>query len=452
MNIVTPSGETVIVYPLIEHEVISNLAHNLVIHEGAIRLDTANHTLDDAHLVLDGVLTAGQDYFKILKSNEKLLNADHTGKLFCHKGVAAPEITALTTDVATLQASELVQTTNITSNTQGIAQTTPQIVALQTSVGTNQSNITTIQTNVGNNQSNITTIQTSVSSLQTSDVSQNTTISAIETALANSTHQNTHDTIVKRDNNSTTSFHDITTNILSANQAIALYGDATLQYVPQDENGQNMPDFKFRFGHNSDEIGDLSASQVGAGLEMKDPDDNEILIQVNPKTPHIEIKTKKDAGVPWILARDHFNTPIWELDAAGISQHCDALPSFGFTPGLKYVSELGLVPGFQAHRYELSAAWTPDISESIIELSMDVSPGVYHHIENLEVTLDDLAVVAGLADIPSRLYLKRWGVYRNSRQRLYIVIAVDFAPNAIEIEIGSKIRITFNNKRVLNLQ
>lgn len=65
MKIALANGGTVVDYPLIEQTVVNHLAERIVVDGGAIRIDSANHTLDESHLVLDGVLTAGQHYFKI---------------------------------------------------------------------------------------------------------------------------------------------------------------------------------------------------------------------------------------------------------------------------------------------------------------------------------------------------------------------------------------------------
>ena len=59
MNIAYADGSTIVDYPLIEREVVSSLAERLVIDSGAVKLDSAHENLDQAHLVLDGVLAQG---------------------------------------------------------------------------------------------------------------------------------------------------------------------------------------------------------------------------------------------------------------------------------------------------------------------------------------------------------------------------------------------------------
>ena len=80
-----PDGSTIIDYPLIEENVVTHLAQRIVVDSGAIKIDSAPHNLDSAHLVLDGVLTEGQDYFKIVKSGQTLVNCDYQGYINSHK-------------------------------------------------------------------------------------------------------------------------------------------------------------------------------------------------------------------------------------------------------------------------------------------------------------------------------------------------------------------------------
>ena len=99
MNIAYPDGSIIVDYPLIESEVVHSLAERIVVDSGAIRIDSAHHNLDQSHLVLDGVLTSGQSYFKITKSGTTLVNCDHTGELFCNAGVTSPNIADLETEI-----------------------------------------------------------------------------------------------------------------------------------------------------------------------------------------------------------------------------------------------------------------------------------------------------------------------------------------------------------------
>ena len=102
MNIAAADGSVTVAYPLIESQVLTHLAERIVVDDGAIRLDSANHTLDESHLVLDGVLSAGQDYFKIMRSGVKKLNCDHNGQLHCHGDITAPVISGMLVEIGDL--------------------------------------------------------------------------------------------------------------------------------------------------------------------------------------------------------------------------------------------------------------------------------------------------------------------------------------------------------------
>ena len=80
-----PDGTTIEDFPLIEENVITHLAQRIVVDQGEIRIDSAPHNIDRSHLVLDGVLSEGENYLKITKSGETLVNCDHQGVLNSHK-------------------------------------------------------------------------------------------------------------------------------------------------------------------------------------------------------------------------------------------------------------------------------------------------------------------------------------------------------------------------------
>lgn len=372
VKVASPDGGTYIDYPLLEDSIFSSFAQRIVVDNGAIILDHANHTDDLAHLVLDGVLSAGQDYLKITKNGEKLLNADYTGKLHCHKDVTGPNITAL----------------------------------------------------------------------------ENTT-AALQTIVNNSTHENTHDTLVKRNNNGSTTFEDLTTNIISVSQDCALYGDAALTYTPQTEQEVNIPGYLYRFGRNTEELGDYSG--VGNGLEMKQPDiqgvsGNKILIQVNETTPTIELQVNKETtAVEWVLIRDETDAEALILDQEGCRIQSTIKSPVLLTPGVD-LNLNSLSAGPQTHRFTLTQAWPNTNVFQHIEISGDVSASEHRGIENLEVVLDDLSLPATITDIDSRIYIQKWGVYRNTKQRLWMILAVEFRNNENGVANGSLVRLSFNNK------
>ena len=361
MNIAFPDGTTVVDYPLMEREILSSLAERLVVDQGAIKIDSAHQNLDRAHLVLDGVLTQGHSYFKITKQGTTLVNADHTGKLFCNADVTGPNIQAL------------------------------------------------------------------------------------ETTLGNSTHLSTHDTLVKRDNNSTTTFEHLTTNILNASVDIAMYGDCALSYTPQDAQGTNLQGYTYRFGRNTEELGDFSG--VGNGLEFKEPGltGNMLLMQTNINTPTIEFRANKTAGVEWLLVRNSADQEALSLDSAGVHIQCVEKNSVYITPGTP-LSVSTLTDGLQAHWYELTTQWTAANSETEIEIEQNVASAGFRIVENMEVFLDDQIQSS---EVQSRLFVKRWGVYRYSKQKLWIVLGLELRNNETSLVSGSLIRLSFNNSLVL---
>ena len=361
MNIAFPDGSTVVDYPLMEREIVSSLAERLVVDSGAIKIDSAHHNLDQSHLVLDGVLTQGQNYFKITKQGVTLVNADHTGKLFCNADVTGPNIQAL------------------------------------------------------------------------------------ETEVGNSTHLSTHDTLVKRDNNSTTTFEHLTTNILNASTDVAMYGDCALTYTPQDAQGVNIAGYTYRFGRNTEELGDFSGT--GNGLEFAEPGStgNMLLMQTNVGTPTIELRANKTAGVPWMLIRNSSDNEALSLDDAGIHVRSDEKPGVYLTPGTPLVLHT-LTDGKQAHWLELSVPWTSTTSETEIEIEQPVADAGLRIIENMEIFLDDQIQSSA---VESRVYVKRWGTYKYSKQKLWVVLGLELRNGETSLQSGSFIRISFCNKKVL---
>ena len=432
MRIAKPSGGTVVVYPLIEQNVISGIAERIVIDDGAIKIDHAADNLDNAHLVLDGVLTSGQDYVKIVKNGVKLMNIDHTGKVYCHEGIAFPDLTTMESFITVLQGQTA-------TNANGLIALDGDITVLQGQTATNAGGLITVDNSrVVEDQLLQAAIDVNIGHIATNT-----------TELLSSTHESTHDTLVKRNNNTPTLFNDVTVNTLSSHDAIALYGDATLQFVPQAHVGENLTGYTFRFGRNMQELGDLSGT--GAGLEFKDLLNNELLMQVNMNTPTIELKVNKLAGVPFVRIRDNNEDSILEITDAGVIPKVHVVNTIYLTPGaLLQTSMLG---GYQSHVFELGSAWLENSGDTRIEFSESLGnieiPPPFHLIENIQVCLDDRSLSIPVSDISSRIVLKRWGVYRNTNHVLEIVLGCDFHSNAIEVEVGSLIRVTFNNKKLL---
>ena len=117
------------------------------------------------------------------------------------------------------------------------------------------------------------------------------------------------------------------------------------------------------------------------------------------------------------------------------------------TPGNPITSYM-LISGFQTHRFTLDQAWTSESTETEIEIYSATSAAEFRHIENLEVVLDDLSLPGIVSEVAARVYVKRWGIYRNSYLRIWMVLGADFRGET-EIVSGSLIRVSFNNKLIL---
>ena len=283
-------------------------------------------------------------------------------------------------------------------------------------------------------------------------------IVALETEMADSTNVGTHDTLVRRNNNTTTTIQDLTsdtihTNVIEVQTDVALYGDRTLTYTPQDANtGFNIiPAYTYRFGANSAGVGDFTTR--GDGLEMKEPDDpvtgdpkNKCVIQVNSQTPTIELLVNKLPGESFFLVRDKTLQPVLHLDAAGTHIRTETKAIVNVTPG-NAVAVTTLTEGMQSHYFVLSTAWGVSTSETEIEFEESVVHSNLRVIQNLEVLLDDIGTGSA---VESRLYIKRWGVYRHTKQKLWLVLGVDFRNGETQLASSSDFRVSFNNKVVIS--
>ena len=112
-----PNGSTLVEFPITESSVSHDLAERIVVDNGAIKIDSANHSLDDSHLTLDGVLTVGQDYFKITREGQTLCSVDYNGVLWANVGVISPGLTDLEDESAANKVQLDAATENNTDGT-----------------------------------------------------------------------------------------------------------------------------------------------------------------------------------------------------------------------------------------------------------------------------------------------------------------------------------------------
>jgi riboflavin synthase len=247
--------------------------------------------------------------------------------------------------------------------------------------------------------------------------------------------------------------HKMSTNLIDVKQSVDLYGDAAIQYVPQTSQFQNVPGYTYRFGKNQQELGDFSTQ--GDGLEFRNMPwgGNEILMQVNDITPTIEIHRVKNPGVETLVVtseRQSEQDPgnkIITIDDAGLHVQRNDKNINLLTPGNALSVGL-LMQGFQTHKFTLDQAWTSGSTETDIEIYSATSAAEFLHIQNLEVTLDDRSQPNSVAEVNARVFVKRWGVYRNTYLRLWLVLGVDLRGDS-SVATGRYLRVSFNNKTLL---
>jgi len=110
------------------------------------------------------------------------------------------------------------------------------------------------------------------------------------------TPDNVADTLVLRDENGDIQAHGLTCNHLFTTgpaNAIDIYEDGALRFIPYLPNGQIDQTAYYRFGRNTEEIGDQSGA--GDGLEFKHHG-QEILIQVQEDNSTIFMKGDKSSN------------------------------------------------------------------------------------------------------------------------------------------------------------
>ena len=176
-------------------------------------------------------------------------------------------------------------------------------------------------------------------------------------------------------------------------------------------------------------------------------------MQVNDFTPTIQIHRKKNPGVPSLVISSERQTEqglgdkLVSIDDAGLHVRHNELNVVLMTPG-NAISQEMLLNGFQTHMFTLNAAWDNESTETEIEIFSATSSAEYRHIQNLEVALDDLSQPSTVSSTNARIYIKRWGVYRNTHLRVWLVLGVDLGGEN-EVASGRFIRVSFNNKLIL---
>jgi len=301
------------------------------VDDGAIQIDHAQHHGNDSHIVLKGDLNQGEKYLIIkTQAGAVLSKIDHTGKFV--GAVDAPELDAITTqldaavDVVEENAEDIFSLEQLTS---------------------------TLETNVNANSQQV------------------ALVAEHETKLSEATHNSTADKIVQRDESGDVYHNAVTAEIVAIGDSCALYGDASLRYVPQEiVNGQpvNKTGYLYRFGRN-EQIGD--ATGTGDGFRMYNENgngDNEVFIQVNENTPSIEIKSTKLAE-PVIKFRNALDETTVNMDEDGYHM-IRTLQTKQISPGT--TEFITIEPGKSVYELTLSSDWHPS-HQTIFELTITKS-------------------------------------------------------------------------------
>lgn len=112
---------------------------------------------------------------------------------------------------------------------------------------------------------------------------------------------------------------DLTVSNYGGDSHVDIRGDSILYWVPLLADGTTKPNSIYRFGHNHQEVGDLTAS--GGGLEFVD-DGQEILIQTSQTAPTMRIRGNKNAGTNMVEIQDGSSNNLVKVDHQGVV-HCD---------------------------------------------------------------------------------------------------------------------------------
>lgn len=387
----------------------------IIVDGGEIILDKAAHNDNFAHLYLSGALQSHEAYVKIKNAGgTELFKIDYTGKLYAPQGIVAPEITTVTTAT--------------TSNT-------ASITSLTSSVGSNTSTISTISTQLTANSNSISSLSPQVTS---NTLARNgATASAIDS------------TLVLRDNNNGTHFATLTSNIVNVGQACALYGDANIQWVAQDSQGNNLPGTICRFGRNHEELGDTSGA--GDGLELigrtvAGAQRNKIELFPHVSSPSLQMINSKNAGIPWVRLKTHDGSDSFEIDQYGISQIYNNSTAYNLSPGNNYTGVLER--GFNQMTFTLSGHWTPASGDIILILKSPAFVKDYI-IKQLEIAVDQSSLNSYIQSV---VYVDRYTKHLKqspTESEVRIVLKQELLGAEVNIPSNTILTPVYLNSKVL---
>ena len=392
-------GITYTEYPV--QQTIQNVLQayqRIVVDGNAISIDHADDSPNDTHIHLKGSLLSHQAFIKADNaSGTTLFRVAHNGKVFA-AGIDAPEITSLNATTAT--------------NTSDI------------------STLDTDYTSLKNNQDSVIAVL-------------GNSVAATEDAVFNS--------LVKR-GATTTTFTNLTSNILNIGASLAMYGEANLQWIPQETiNGvlQNVPGAVTRVGRDPDQGG----GEKGDGIEIigriiaTGGQRNKILLQCNDETPNIELQANNSIDVPFIRCRDDRDETCTEITELGISKQIVKDHSLHVTPGGGSTIIPDIEDGCSRYLLFLETTWDNE-SDEIVLTAANTNLLETMRMISADVYINESQILSNYTN--SVVYISRMSKNCRMNSNIFrIVLKCELLNSETEIPAGTTITLNINNEILL---
>jgi hypothetical protein len=396
-------GITYTEYPV--QQTIQNVLQayqRIVVDGNAISLDQADDSPNDTHIHLKGNLLSHQAFIKADNAyGTTLFRVAHNGKVFA-TGIDAPEITTLNATTAT--------------NTSDISTHRDEYLGYAYSLKSNQNGLIAVLGNA---------------------------LAATEDAVQNS--------LVKR-GATTTTFTNLTANIMNIGNSIALYGDSNVQWIPQETiNGvlQNVPGAVTRVGRDPDQGG----GEKGDGIEIlgriipTGGERNQILLQTNDETPNIELVANKSIDVPFIRCRDHRDETCTEITELGISKQIVEDHSLHITPGAGSIVIPDIEDGCSRYLLFLETSWNNE-SDEVILTGANTNSDETMRMISADVYINESQIPSNYTN--SVVYISRMSKNCRMNSNIFrIVLKCELLNSETEIPAGTTLTLNVNNEILL---
>jgi len=424
------------VYSLFEN--VSGFFKNVNVDDGAIQINQADHgdNVDDSHLLLKGALQSHESYVKIINAaGTELFRIDYTGKLIAPQDIVAPSLTTVINAAATNTSGLISITSELQMLETDLADVDTDIIALQASV------VSVVNATAGN-ASNITSLGDDVE--------------AVELVIGGAgvaTNQPVDGSLVQRNNTAGTLFTKLNTEILEVDDAIALYGQSNIQWIPQElVNGelQNIPHAFVRLGRNQAQG---AGPHAGDGIEIQglpvsSGERNQIKLYADETNPSLDLQCNKSNTAPYIRCSDKHDVIQCEISEDGFVQrwvqddviHCDISESISL-----------LKPGLRRYSLVLNTAWDDEADELILVLQYNSQQDEEENrFISCEVFLDETLLESGYTE--SMVYVDRIqkNVRKNESTKIRIVLKMELFDSESEIPIGTVLQLTIRNQLMIH--